>query len=62
MGPSWVLHPGRLGCEQGRLRFNKETIATMIVLLLALIGLFLLFVGMLGVAIYADHHKRRLPR
>lgn len=62
MGFSWVLHPDRLGCRQGRLRFNGETIATMFVLLLALIGLFLLFVGMLGVAIYAGHHKRRLPR
>ena len=47
---------------QGLRRLDKETIATMIVLLLALIGLFLLFVGMLGVTIYADHHKRRLPR
>jgi multisubunit Na+/H+ antiporter MnhG subunit len=42
--------------------FDKEIAATMFVLLLALIGLFLLFLGMLGVAFYAEHYKRRLPR
>jgi hypothetical protein len=31
----------------------------MIVMLLALLGLFLLFVGMLGVALYAENRKRR---
>lgn len=31
----------------------------MIVLLLAVTGLFLLFVGMLGVALYAETRKRR---
>jgi hypothetical protein len=35
-----------------------EAVAKMIVMLLALIGLFLFFVGMLGVALYAENRRR----